>query len=441
MTNRIMSTKYMRCSSAYTYFLALFVFVNLQALRGVTLLYMVIPIVLYAILFLKYLDCTKRSTQLYRSLLLYALFNFYIIGISIADVGMTDTLTAAPRALFVFPLFFLSYAFVRSEERLLKLLALYVFIVAIGAMSLVFQQFFGAISWLAESSSRGNLVRYASILGALPIYGVAGGFALVLLPTVRSKLLIKVLLLIIITIGMFLTLQKAAIVNLFVAYSILFIILFKTNKARRVVMFSFGFVAVLMISYIAIFSLIEDHVKVALNFANMATDDNKIYVGNDLQEDLVNRLTGGLLGDLNMVDFVMGIGYRGVGGAVGIEGEMAHNAFGDLLLLGGIPYLLVFSFIFMSAFVLTFKRIRSGNISRQLGLCIIGFFVIFFINFPVFSGILINPSLCSVLWVTLGYLANSKIQQNISMLAVIRRPGNALSTFLMDNLCLKTKIC
>ena len=389
--------------------LVLFILLNFQVLRYLTPLYLLAILFLYFILFMKPRKRLEYFSGLYQLLFFYLLMNFYILFISFYKIGISETILAGSRAWFVFPLFFLSYTFINNEEKLSKFIAAYFYIVAIAGASLIYQVFFDAIPWLVQASKRMDLARNPSLLGALPIYGSASGFAIVLYNQVKANSYVKLFLLFVITIGIFITLQKAAIANLFIAFFLILATFFLNPiKLETIIKNFFGVVFLfILVSLIGIQDKIESYLNAAKLFVS-----GKVNFGHLFIEDFLSRVSGGFISqfisfsDLRQYEIVAGVGYYGAGGSLGLpNGYMAHNGFGDILLQGGLPFLFLFFTIIFYVFVLTIKLIRKDKISRNLGFGILSFFAIFFINIPVTSGIFVNPSLCSLFWILIGYIA------------------------------------
>ena len=375
----------------------------LQQLRGISFAYLIFPVILSFICVYHIVLKTPLiiKDQITKYIVLLNLIYFYVYSISIPDIGLSAASTAYARVLFTAPLYFIACYVLQSWERYEKCLKIYLAIVILAALSLIYQNIFGELYWLEDIKRRGGVIRYASILGSMTVFGVAVGFAYIILPVLNIRLTYKIFFYGCLTIGMVLTLQKSAFANFALSACL---ILFITGFAKKNILKTILVLIVFSVPVgFIIFENFYGHLVVLKNFAGIAAESEKVWVGHNFIDNMLDRLSPEHFSNIHAVNFIIGVGFRGVGGAVGIEGEMGHNGLLDLLSMGGIPMLTVFLFILFAA---SFKVYKYKNLSRKKTKFLLSFFILYSINFPMFSGMLFNPALILPLFLSLGYVSN-----------------------------------
>ena len=326
----------------------------------------------------------------------------YVFTISILDIGLENALNAFSRILFTTFFFYISFRYVNTWARYEMCLKIYLIIILIAAGSLLYQNLFGELFWLQDIKSRGGVFRYASILGSMTVYGVAVGFAFLILPVLNIKYFLKVVSYFCLSVGVLLTLQKSAIANLIISTFLIIYIsninLFNFKIFCSLSLLLFGFISIIYFNF-------YEHIIVLKNFLGIASEDEKLWVGHGFINNFLDRLTPSHFSTISYTDFIFGVGFRGLGGAVGIEGEMGHNGILDILAMGG--FLMLFTFIYIKIFIF-YKVYKNTILSIKQKRFLLSFLFIYIVNFPMFSGMLVNPSLVIPLFLTFAYIANLK---------------------------------
>jgi hypothetical protein len=394
-------------SKNFLLFQGTFILINIQLLRNLTVLYIIFLVLFYGLTFLFYLQSRKilNKNRLYSYCMFFLLFNIFLIFYSLLNSSIVEVLWAIQRIFFVLPLFFFATKFISSDSDLSRIIEIYILIITAASLSLLYQHLYGAISWFVDSSTRGGLDRYGSLLGSMPTFGVAGPLAIVLFPSTNFKYYTKIFLFYIIVLGIFLSLQKAGIANLGLALLILlYSFIYKTEKLKFKSIFIFISTLIPLILMFGIY--FSDYIDLSFSLFGISGGSEPIIVDGSYGfiEDFTKRLFGEFMSNVTILDLIFGMGFRGIGGAAGIEnGIMSHNGLLDLFLLGGVAYFILFFFIIFKIY--KFLILNSQKIDPHLLISMKSFYILFFINFPMYTGILINPALCSMFWVFAGYLA------------------------------------
>ena len=348
---------------------------------------------------------------------LFVMSSISVAIVSALHLKKPDFLNAASRFYFVYPLFF-SALLCLNIKTFRTAIQLYLLIAAGAACCLIYQVYFGSIPYFVESSTRGDIARYATFLGALPTFGVAGAFALLFIGfSVRNIFFFGLLFFLLFT-GLILTLQKAALANLVIILIFMFWMSFKgklsLNPAKL-----FGIV---VFSAVFNFFAFNDHVLVNIDFLGIKlhrSNSNLIgWTGYGMVEDATMRLKNHFLEShtsasttsssvnleisQNTGSKFFGVGYEALGGALGLDQyPMSHNGIVDIWRLGGVPYMLVFLLLCLSV-VYQLKFLKYRNDFDYYGLA---FFALFALNFIFYTGIFVNPSLAILFWINLAYLS------------------------------------
>ena len=339
---------------------------------------------------------------------------FVISSVSVAIVSAhhlktSDFLNAASRFYFVYPLFF-SALLCLNKKILRTAIQLYLLVVAGAACSLIYQVYFGPIPYFVEHTYRADIIRYATFLGALPTFGVAGAFALLFIGfAVRNIFFFGLFFLLLFT-GLIITLQKAALANL----AIVLIFIFWMSSKGKLSLSPAKLFAIIVLSFAVNFFAVNDYILTNIDFLGIklhrSNGDLVGWTGYSMLEDSKMRLTNHFLesdlsinaGPNNAGSKFFGVGYEALGGALGLEQyPMSHNGIVDIWRLGGAPYMLVFSLLCLSV-AYKLKYLKCQNEYFYYGSA---FFALFFLNFIFYTGIFVNPSLSILFWVNLAYLS------------------------------------
>jgi hypothetical protein len=216
----------------------------------------------------------------------------------------------------------------RAVQRLLAAYAM------VCALTLAYQWVAGPISWFADSSARAGTARYASLAGSLTAYG--GIVAPTLFVALRMRTLWGRWLRGAIIVGALLSLQKASIVGVPLAYATDY--LFKRKKLSLRVLIR-SFVAALVLSITAY--LLINAVKPLGIFVRGAfgeLDESKrsdVTIAQSIDDRVVD-LPKKSFNYFSSTNLWWGVGVYGAGGATGYDHiPMPHNLFVEIILIHG----------------------------------------------------------------------------------------------------------
>ncbi len=330
----------------------------------------------------------------------------YIIAIS--------RMMIMPSLVFIFAILF------SSSNDFKKCIYIYIFFFVLGAVSMITQQFTGPIGFFgAPGPARyAGLIPYGSTLGNITIYGTAIGIAILM--TVMSKDISvskKTIILFLLVIGIFLTMQKAAVINLFLcAVILLYLIQFK-----KYILFLFLFVALMSGILIILPDLFLNSASLIANTFGFEIIENTKSSGlyKPISERFIDRLTGRawVAGPQSMKEFLIGWGLLGGGGSLGITFDYSgsgnyftlgapHNQYIGIFLISGAIGLLLFLILIFSLQLELYHKFRYHNDETAR----IFFFanILFIINLIVAEGSLFHPYTSFIFYISIYYVLFNK---------------------------------
>jgi hypothetical protein len=282
---------------------------------------------------------------------------------------------------------------VRSIEQASRVCVIYLVVVLLGAFSMYYQVAFGAVSWFADASSRAGVTRYASLLGSLTIFGTAAPFALLCLARyVRTPLAFTGGALILLVAAL-LSLQKAAILGILIAFP--FCVSLVSKKTLYTTL-----AAMLLLAFLAqflpgdYFNYVEAGLRYFLRF-----DSDDVSITQSIGDRLLNVPTE-LISSLGWQALIAGAGLRGAGGVFGFDNLlMAHNGIIDYIAIGGIPFLAygLWIMIRLGLFALSLPLMaRARILGRADAIFFCGMAILYLANLPFSSGLQFHPNVCWV---------------------------------------------
>lgn len=322
----------------------------LHMLRNISEPYAVFPIVISLIGFLFYLF-KKAKVDIVGLCVLFVFILPYFLPLIYSFLWYPNESYMIPfaRYLYIIPFVIFCIFAISNIYLFVYLLKVFSIFIVLGGLSIFYQIIFGPILWFPDASERKGLVRFSSLVGSLTAYGIFGGLALPIIYFLFENKLIRNVSLVVVLMAMLCTLQKAAIANIVLFFMFLFFSGTLLNKLRIV-----GFVAFVLPVVIFIFYYLDVSYVVA-------TVDNIFRFregsgGSDVSffQSMLDRLwflPSQLYEMHGSSGMIYGVGMVGGSGTLGFpEYPMAHNGFFDLLFIGGVLNLLVFSVL--AAFVL-----------------------------------------------------------------------------------------
>lgn len=304
--------------------------------------------------------------------------------------GFGEVAVGVSRTIFSLPIYLVILALPSHRESINKLLLTVALITLVAALSIPYQFIFGPVEWFADSSERSGLARYASLFGSLTALGLVSGYGiLAAIMSIRTTAFSAAVITGIVM-GAVLSLQKAAIVNMLIA--LLIVPFIKTIQVKKLfymllfLLFFFGGVGSYFSDEISRFS---DSFRLFSDSESGQTDD--VSLAESINERIFDQPRVAI--EYHGVGSLwFGIGPVGGGGGFGFpDRPNAHNGIVELLLIGGVGYLLLFS-----AFVafIVFQGLKNMRLNNEKHLVRLGVFCVFMqlLNM-LFSGlILFSPS-------------------------------------------------
>ena len=307
------------------------------------------------------------------------------------------------------------YTIINSEEKIQKLLHLFIFFIAIGALTLPLQLITGPISWFSDSSMRAGLIRYSSLFGNVSSMGIVGGIGLISALLMNyEKRRNKIFMIVSILVGMGMSLQRAGIANIILCL-IVYGIYVNIRVSKKILYTSLALSFILLIGY----SLLQiEATQIYMSFfltsigvdSGVAARVDYTPISEQIYYRLFTNVSVHFKERLGIIGFLTGFGYSGLGGVLGQKGVFTHNDLFNMVAVGGVFYLLIYLLIFVFIFLLLTKYIKIakklnyGLMTNNLSV-LLGAHLIFIFNIPMGSGNFIHPNISIIFWITIGLLS------------------------------------
>jgi hypothetical protein len=351
-----------------------------------------------------------------RGALIYAYAAFVLgtvwaLAVSAFQMPVAEILIAAPRLLFVLPLGYFAYSFLRGERAVQQVLTLIAIATAIGCLSVPWQLYIGhPIDWFADASERAGQVRYASLLGSLTVIGITGGLGLLAALLTPMPATLRWILAICIVGGMLLSLQKAAIVNVPLALT-LYIFAQRGSIARRL-RYALAACTVVVVLGVAVYRWSDNarpYVDYALAVGGGGATDADVSIGQSIADRLVSYPQI-MFVTYGVSSVLAGAGVRAMSGVAGLpDYRLSENQFFDILFAGGAIYLVTLVLVLLFATRAAVRAWRTwansdDELAAQHVRAIVAMGIFLTMNLPVTSGILFQPTTGAIFWLCIGLL-------------------------------------
>lgn len=398
----------------FTLFTLLFISLNLHILRNLHPLYLVLPAVLYCLLFLFQFITGKKDYMISRNIMLFpfmlslvfiVLLSCIYLAFGLFYNNIDEVLIGASR-LFLAPLIaFVVSKMLWTKTRIEKILLIFSLIAAVGSLTLPYQLLFGEITWFAESSSRAGFARYASLFGNLTAIGMVAAIGIVTtLFLEKINRLLKLILLTCLFIGLALSLQKAAVANLVLAIG-LSLVFADRERRRKIAKIFVGGALIISIGL----SFLPEIKNIALaTIQNFRFDENIVQNEDDTVGVSIMRRTIDLPYDAitayGYEYLLTGVGVIGSAGTLGFpEAPSTHNSFSDSILTGGVLNLTVMLCLLYLMGREVMRPIPHVSVlSNNQYACARAVYCLIVLNLPFVSGILFQPNSALLFYFFLG---------------------------------------
>jgi hypothetical protein len=401
-------------------FLHIFVILILfTSLRRLTVFYYA-PIVLY----LSFIFITHKYTYLkidksFKYFYLYFAYTIFVIIWSFIYMNsFTAPLIGVPRILLMLILCQIMYWQISSDYDVIQILKIILLCYCIGGLSLWFQAYYGNIPWFAGMAGRGGVIRYSSILGSLTIFGSICGYAYILLfsKIININKIIKLIMFLIIVSSTFVSMQKTGLIMLAISVLILFIFnrVFTKNKISMKKLILVILCILCLVALVKTIPTLERYYNAnfTITFGQDIpfVDSSKVTKDSALtSKSITDRLYGRTFEAMQTYGYlfmIIGIGMMGGGGAMGIDFGMVHSTIGDILMMGGVLYLIIFFVLYVNVQLFLYRN-RMNSVSSTLFLCNL----LLLVNMLFTSGAIIQPSISIVFWLSVAYVARKSTFQ------------------------------
>ena len=384
----------------------------------ISFIYVLLPLICYFLIFYNTSWQELRIPTKNIIFILYLLILFsslYILFISFVRVGPKFTAIGIARYFYVLPITLVVYTVINTEEKIHKLLHLFIIFIAIGSLTLPLQLFTGPISWFSDPTMRSGLTRYSSLFGNVSSMGIVGGVGLIaaLLMHYKKKKN-KIIIIVSILLGMGMSLQRAGIANIILC-SIIYGFYVNINLSKKIFYTTLSVISIFFIGYSLLqFEATQIYMSFFLSSIGVDSGVDVIRDYAPINDQIYYRLFTNVSVHFNermgWGGFMTGFGYTGLGGVLGQKGDFTHNDFFNMAAVGGVFYLIIYLLLFLFVYILLVKYIKISktlnyNLMTNNLLVLLGVHLIFVFNIPMGSGNFIHPNISIIFWVTLGLLS------------------------------------
>ncbi len=333
---------------------------------------------------------------------------FYVLIVYVSSItflygSSNDFIKAFPR-MIIMPLTLIIFMnLISSRHHFQKIIDLFIFFSIIAAISLIYQVYNGPLYFLVESSTREGLNRYASTFGSLTIYGGAVGIITLLVLRKNINFILKFLIITLFLTSAFITLAKAAVMNILIVviFSLFFLkIKFKSSLLSLII---FGIVSIyFLFPEIGIY-IIKSFAGLGLSSSGeIDTTSTSSFVYQFLKRFFYSVE---YLSNFDILNLFFGFGLIGGQGVFGLPYSFTgttHNQFMDLYLIGGVFLFLNVLIVIICLMLELYKMKSKDHIAETFFFCNI----VAIINMFFFNGYIYQPVTSIVFWLSIVYVLN-----------------------------------
>lgn len=329
------------------------------------------------------------------------LISYIIIPInSIFYLKSNEYLIALGRYLVTFPFIMYCFLYLKLNKKLIyKIWEYFVYFNILTSFSVIYQIFFGEITFFAKSSFRSGVVRYASLAGSLTAFGTIGAFSLAIILFSNNEIFSekkKIIYGIVIAFGMLLTLQKAAVANIIIV--LILYIIFNLKKRKIYINLILFLILIFFIVFFFKDSILGKYIIKTLTYfkGNNSLDTKKDFLIR-ITELPINVIKENSIGLKNIV---LGIGFKSLAGTLGLSKyPMAHNNYIDIILSGGMFSIFSFIALLLKIFFISFNQ--------KIKILLI-FSILITVNMFIGAASFYQPIMCVIIFVSISNLNNNK---------------------------------
>lgn len=368
----------------------------------------------------KYLNYDHVSISFY--IYLFAMFLTTIISIVYMDRwGMNSSeLLIALGKFYICPIMCASFILLANKKYFKNILYIYALFIILASLSIYIQEIFGHISFFGETFyhiPRYGKLGYSSITGSVNSYGICFFVAIFIIYFLTElNVFLKAIIISVIIFAALLVTSKSGFVNVGPTLLILFIYSF-IKKEWSI------FLLCLIILFLGIIFVDSLYIAFTYLFANtfgfeivpntkgidLSTDDIDGRIYWSLWELAYQRLSLGFFPtNLVSIDYFIGIGVYGGGGAFGTNAISSHNSYVDTYIVGGIALVLSQLFLMLAVQINLLKEILYKN-NNNISLILFFSNSLILFNLLFFNGGIYQPVISFAFWLSVAYLILKKI--------------------------------
>ncbi len=335
---------------------------------------------------------------------------------------LKDILISIGRTMLMPTMALLIFRLYSNIEDLDNTLNFFMIVMIIATFTMTLQQIIGGQvifgTWSDSSHRFPGMAPYASSAGNKVMYASSVGIAIIIAATNNKlNLLLKALIISLVTVGCFLSMQKAALINLVLSIGLILVIIDR-KKSIKLILAIFLSIIIIGISF----------PKIAFNAGSLVTNTTGIeIIGNTKHDNIYSPIGKRLLGRLGLdgrwkieanttKELLFGRANFGGVGALGFVFDTnldnprvlgtTHNQYLDLYQQGGILLLIIFIIFLLILQINLVKRwiIEKDNYSKTFFFCNL----IFMINCLVVNGIIYHPIASFIFWISVTYMLTPK---------------------------------
>jgi hypothetical protein len=361
-----------------------------------TAFYILVLFMSYCWLYYLFFFGNRRNIMIKKNIIevFFTLTLIWIPIISLLFTNNSDYITAFARFFVTFPFMLFCFLYKDYNINLIrKVLRIICLFMAFSSLSIPYQILFGKIPFLADSGFREGLERYSSFAGSLTALGTLGGFSLAILLLSKNLLFskyIRLVLIFITIVGMIMSLQKAAIINVALCLLIYLFVSRKGNFIKRLISLIF----MCTILYI-IYSYLKDTILGLYidNLIKYSTSDSSVGTKSDLLDRMWEYPSIVIsYNHLNAFNILTGVGFIALSGTLGLPNfPMSHNSYFDLLLSGGAFHLLLYIALLIRIPLNLFIKFIKGNVISNIDEIYSSVVLLIFINMLIGAATFYQP--------------------------------------------------
>jgi len=417
-------------NSLKSFFLySLLICLTFHFVKDNTNFYYLALIIIYIALFINFIIDNKSylSNDLAQNVYLFFLLHLLIICVYTLwiyesefrdNFSLIHVLTSFGRVMLMPILPLLIVGLFSRIDDFNKIFSYFLLIMCLGTLTMAIQQVIGGLSVFGSSGTPrfAGMIPYSGSVGNITIYGTTAAIPIIIATSKRYSAFIKILIIILVSLGCLLTMQKSGLVNLFLSIIAVLFLVSKMTSLKLIL-------TVTILSSLIIYSFPKVGYNAASLYSNTfgyeiieGTTHKGIY--RPIGKSFLERAGGLFLKKPDSIrEFLIGNGNFGGSDALGfnlteetfpdIEKNVpnistTHNQFLDIYQQGGLLLLINFIFLLLVVQISLAKKWFNESDENAKILFICNCFTI--INFTVANGLIYHPIASFIFWISITFI-------------------------------------